>query len=286
MSKPLTCTQGHEWQLPVGGKPSSAGRGLACPVCGAAPSLEGLGAPAAVAAALTQLRDELVRTAGDNLVGLILYGGLARGRYHPGKSDVNIVVLLRDVSTALLTAIAPALRVAWRAVRVEPLILTAAEVQGAAEVFTTKFLDIRDYHVVLTGEDPFAGLAVAREHIRSRIEQALRNLTMRLRRRFIAVASDPRAQAQALAGVARPLAIELRAFLRLAGKEVPAEDRTSTVLDAAAQAFDLDREALVRLAQFRRQATPVGDLPALYDRVLRTMAQVADLARQMKETPT
>jgi hypothetical protein len=286
MSKPLTCPQGHEWQRPKSEESSPSGRGLACPVCGAAPSLDGLGAPAATTAALSRLRDELIRTAGNNLAGLILYGGLARGRYHPGKSDVNLVVLLRDASAASLAAVAPALRAAWRAVRVEPLILTPSELQSAAELFPTKFLDIRDYHVVLTGEDPFARLQVGRENIRARVEQALRNLTMRLRRRFITVAADPRAQAQALAGVARPLAIEFRALLRVAGKEAPMEDRTGAVLDAAAQAFALDRDALARLAQLRREASPGADVPALYDRVLRTVAQAGDLARQMKETPT
>jgi hypothetical protein len=126
---------------------------------------------------------------------------------------------------------------------------------------------------------------VDREHVRARIEQALRNLALRLRRRFVMVASDTEGQAQALARAARPLAIELRALLRLAGKEIPAEDRTGAILEAAARAFDLDRDALVRLAQLRRETTAVDELPRLYDRVLRTMAQLAELTRRMKETP-
>src|SRR5882724_5145092 len=77
--------------------------------------------PPAVAAALDRLKEELGRAAGTNLAGLILYGGLARGRYRPGKSDVNVVVLLRDASAATLTAIAPALRTARRAANVVPL---------------------------------------------------------------------------------------------------------------------------------------------------------------------
>jgi hypothetical protein len=56
------------------------------------------GAPAAVVAALDRLKDELTLAAGQNLAGLILYGGLARGRYRPGKSDVNVIVLLHDAS--------------------------------------------------------------------------------------------------------------------------------------------------------------------------------------------
>src|SRR5258708_26597152 len=113
------------------------------------------GAPPAIAAALGQLKNELVRAAGKNLAGLILYGGLARGRFRPGKSDINVVVLLHDASAAGLAAIAPALRTARRAADVSPLILTPAEVQPAAVVFPTKFLDIKNYHVVLHGSDPF-----------------------------------------------------------------------------------------------------------------------------------
>src|SRR6202521_4117339 len=100
--------------------------------------------PAVVAGVLTRLKDDLVRSAGANLAGLILYGGLSRGRYRPGKSDVNVVVLLRDASPASLAAIAPALRVARRSANVVPLILTPAEVRPAALVFPTKFLDIKD----------------------------------------------------------------------------------------------------------------------------------------------
>ena len=48
------------------------------------------------------------------LAGLLVYGGLARGRYRPGKSDVNVVVVLREAGAAALAAIAPALRTAGR----------------------------------------------------------------------------------------------------------------------------------------------------------------------------
>ena len=62
--------------------------------------------PAAIAAALNDLKAELQTAAGQNLAGLILYGGLARGRFRPGKSDVNVVVLLRDATPSALATIA------------------------------------------------------------------------------------------------------------------------------------------------------------------------------------
>lgn len=242
------------------------------------------GAPPAIAAALARLKEDLVRAAGTNLAGLILYGGLARGRFRPGKSDVNVVVLLREASAPALAAIGPALRTARRTANVSPLILTPDEVRPGAVVFPTKFLDIKDYHVILHGDDPFAGLEVPREQIRLRIVQQLRNMTLRLRRRYVAVHDDRESQAAALADLARPLAIEMAALLRLAGKPVPADDRTSAIFQAAAAAFDLDGEALARLAAFRQDERAREDLQPLFTRLLATLVRLTDYAERIKET--
>jgi hypothetical protein len=281
MPQLFTCSQGHQW--PPSETASQAGSPVACPVCGGPPTLDGLGVPAAVCIALGRLRDELLRVAGANLKGLLLYGGLARGRYHPGRSDINLVVLLADASARSLAAIAPALRAAWREARVEPLVLRPEEVGATTAAFATKFLDIKSYHIVLAGKDPFAGLEVPRELVRLRIEQALRNMLLRLRRRYLAISDDPASQALALVSVARPLALELEALLRLAGKQVPSVDRTAAIFDAAAQAFELDREALARLAELRAGAEPGADLADTYNRLLTTLGRAADVANQMKE---
>jgi len=249
--------------------------------------LEGLGLPADVSAALGRLREDLRRAAGTNLKGLLLYGGVARGRYRPGRSDINLVVLLADMSAAALQAIAPALRAAWRAARVEPMLLKPDEVRATTAAFATKFLDIKEHHVVLAGEDPFVGLEVPRELVRLRVEQALRNMMLRLRRRYITIADDPAAQVFALVEMARPLALELEALLRLAGKDAPKEDRTAALFEAAAQAFGLDREALARLADLRAREEPEEDASAnasdTYQRVLTTLSRAANLVAQMKE---
>jgi hypothetical protein len=243
------------------------------------------GAPAAIAAALDRLKDELARAAGPNLAGLILYGGLARGRYRPGKSDVNVIVLLHDASAAALSAVAPALQTAWRAAGVDPLLLTPAEVRRAADAFPTKFLDIKNHHLVLAGADPFTSLEITREQIRLRAAQELHNLLLRLRHRYVAVGGDAAMLARALARAARSFALQLEALLRLAGKEVPAEDRSAAVFEATAAAFGLAREPLARLAELRQNPRPAGDLTTLYRGVLEAVARAVDIADKMKESP-
>jgi hypothetical protein len=235
--------------------------------------------PADIADALHRLEDDLKLAAGENFAALVLYGGLARGRFRPGKSDVNLLVLLHDAGLPALEAVMPALRAARRAAGVDPMVLTPAELPRAAAAFPTKFLDIRNHHLVLAGEDPFPALEVNREEVRQRVVQALQNLLMRLRQGYFAAGGDVPALARTLAQVARPLALELEALLWLQGLEVPADDRSASVFAAAAQAFALDGDALAGLAGLRHGA-PAGDLDTLWRGVLETVARAAELADQ------
>ena len=244
--------------------------------------LRGVDAPAEIIETIARLAADLAQAASGNLKGLILYGGLARGRYRAGKSDVNIVVLLGDASTESLSIIAPILRAAWRAARVEPFILRVSEVPRLADVFPTKLLDIKTHRVLLMGEDPFATVAVSREQIRLRVEQGLSNLALRLRRRYVSIFDDPRSQATTLAEAAVGLKVELAALLRLAGKNEPSETTSAAVLDAAALEFDLDREALASMAGLRREASQSQDLSALYNRVLVTISRATEIISAME----
>jgi predicted nucleotidyltransferase len=281
----LTCASGHQWSLTTD-KGSPGAGALACPMCGAAPTLEALGAPLTVAAAVQALRDELSRVAGENLAGLILYGGLARGRFRPGQSDVNVAVVLHDASAPLLAALAPALERAWRAAGVVPLLLTPSEIPSLAELFPSKFLDIRDRHVILAGKDAFVGFDVGREPLRLRAEQALRNRLLRLRRRYLRLVREVPEQMRLLAEAARPLALELAALLRVAGKPVPAEDRTAALFAAAAMAFDLNGATLAELDALRHGQEPAPERRAtLFDRTLQMLDRAAQVARGLKEVP-
>jgi len=210
-------------------------------------SLAALRAPPPVTAALEKLRTALTQAAGDNLVALLLYGAVARGHYRGGTSDVDLVVVLKDTSFPALRAIAPGLREAFRSVRADPLLLSTEDLTHASDVFPTKFLAIQRQRVLLAGVDPFEGLTISREHVRLRVEQELRNLSLRLRRRFVARHDDAPALQLALHSMTGSLESALHALLWLDGEPLSPASGPQEVLRAAAARFDLDGEALARL---------------------------------------
>lgn len=234
-------------------------------------------APPHVATALARLAAELSTAGGTNLVALVLYGGLARGSFRPGRSDVNVAVVLESAAPDALERLAPTLQAAWRAARVEPWLATRAELPRLAALFPSKLLDIEAHHLVLLGSDPFRGLEAPGELVWLRAEQALRNLALRARRRLIAAAGDPDTQVRWLAELARPLAAELAPLLRVRGAH-PGRDDTADLLAAASSVFGLDRTTLAELAAARKAPEAVADPAALLGRAVSVLDAAAAIA--------
>jgi predicted nucleotidyltransferase len=244
--------------------------------------LDNLPAPATAVSALGEVRDQLQAAAGDNLTALVIYGGLARGRHRGHHSDIDLAVVLEDASPARVAEIATALRTAARAARVEPWLLARGELPRLAEVFPTKLLDIREHHLLVSGEDVFASLEIDRGQLRLRVEQELTNLSLRLRRALVGLAGDRASMATQLTAVARPLAIQLAVLLRLAGRDLPEVDRTAAIYADAAAAFDLDAEALGQLAALRQGEGGPSDVADLFGRVQVVATRAAQVAAEME----
>jgi hypothetical protein len=256
-----------ESQSPAGNVPAST------------EDLQGLPTPPEVTAALGKYRDEIKRAAGDALLCLALYGGLVRGRYQAQQSDINLLLVMKDAGP--LDRLAPILRAAWREIRLEPFLLTEPEVQRAAVVFPTKLLDIQREHRLLAGRDVLNELVIHEEELCRRIEQELRNLAMRLRRRYLSIYDDDQAMQRALLEAAVPLRVNFLALLGLAKVKIAEEERTGAVFAAAAERFKLDGDALQRLSELRNTGASLGDVRQLYGAVMNLVAQTADLVKRM-----
>lgn len=173
--------------------------------------------PAFVRRALDALKERVSTALGDDLVGMILYGATARGEVRPHESDVDVLLVLRDVGVKNLDAIADALQAARYAARVETTILSEDELDPSREAFPLLYDDVRRHHVVLAGRDPFDPHPVDHAHERRRIEQVLRVTLVRLRRAI----TDALGAREAMGGaVLRRLArieLALRSFARIVG---------------------------------------------------------------------
>ena len=130
---------------------------------------------------LRKLVDGLVRTLGDRLHSVVLYGSTARGDFQKRTSDFNLIIVLRDLDPASLEALAPTLTGWQRRGRPMPRLFSPALIADAADVFPIEFLDIQACRVVLHGPDAFAEVVVHHDQLRLQCERELREKMMRFR---------------------------------------------------------------------------------------------------------
>jgi hypothetical protein len=154
----------------------------------------------------------------------VLYGSLARGDFHPGHSDLNLLIVAPDLGAERLRALGPALAAFQRSGLTPPLLLTAAEWIRAADVFPVEITDMRLAYRVLRGADPLPGLQVRPADLRRALEFEWRGKMLRLRQELAAHLDQPDQLGLAAGGSAPSVRVLLRATLVMAGRIPPAGD--------------------------------------------------------------
>ena len=223
---------------------------------------------------LKRLVGRLRDAAGANLLGVALYGGLVKGRYTPGISDVKLLVVVADARLPALLALSPVLTGAWRDASVIPFITTPQDLQQAATLFPVKILDIQTSHRVLWGDPHVAGLTIDAAALRLRTLQELKNMEMRLRLRLVERGAEPGALWRGLVSSLPKAAVTLESVLRVRGIAVPA-DRPG-LLRRAADELGVPAERISHLADLRRvdRRPEDGAVRRLYGEYLDLLAEL------------
>jgi hypothetical protein len=209
-------------------------------------------------------------------LGVALYGGLVKGRYTPGVSDINVLVVLADAGLPSLLPLAPALTEALRESVVVPFVATPEDLRESAVLFPVKILDIQRCHRVLWGGVHLEEIRVEPAAMRLRALQELKNTELRLRLQVVERAADPDVMWRALTGSLPKLAVTLETLLRARGLDVPA-DRAGILL-AAAQEMGIEPERMERIARLRR-VDPRPDEQAVRERMADLLGLLARIGR-------
>jgi hypothetical protein len=238
-----------------------------------------LALPAAQTATLEALTEAATAHLGDDLIALVLYGSAAEGRLR-ATSDVNLLFVLARFDRARVDPLRETLRTAQAVARVSAMFVLADELPAATEAFATKFADIAHRHVVLHGDDPFAGLVISRAARVAQLRQSLLNLALRQRERYALTSLREEALARVLADMAGPLRVAAATLLDLRG--TPA-DSPKAALETLAPSLGVAEwaDTLAHISTARE----TGLLPpgAAADTCFRLMAMTEALRRLADE---
>jgi hypothetical protein len=226
---------------------------------------------------LDQSLGALAKSLGD-LAGLnasvVLYGSAARADWVPGRSDVNLLVLVDDTSPNALRRLTPAVT-AWHTKGfAPPLIMGLEEWQRSADVFPIEIADMQVAHRVLCGADPVQGMTVDPVDLREAVEKELRGKLMRLRQAWVRFGDAGMILGGfALASISTYFAL-LRCIAVLYGRN-PGREPKETVA-VLANELGADADLAVEIAGHRRE--PEWNCPPeMFVRYLDLVRRTVDL---------
>jgi len=192
---------------------------------------------------------------GEELISVGLYGSAARGQYREGSSDLNLLIVLREIDPERLRAGA-GLASEWvEAGNPPPLLFSEAEWRGSADVFPIEYSDIAEAHLVLHGSDPFAEVEVRWQHLRQMCEHEIKAKKIVLRERYLLAVGNPSELGALLTGSISTFVALFRAMLRLSGKVPPSDPEV--VVGTLADSIGFDAAPFLYVIRARSSAEPV-----------------------------
>jgi predicted nucleotidyltransferase len=181
----------------------------------------------------------------------VLYGSAARGDFIPGRSDINLMLVLDQLDPQVLRALSRAFT-GWRkGSREPPLILSRAEWARASDAFPIEITDMRLSYQVVRGPDPVQSMQVDRTDLRKALEREFRGKLLRLRQGYATHAPDPKALGMLALQSAATILVLLRGVLTLIGRPVPAEGHE--LASAAANAIGFPADPLLHVVRHRAE---------------------------------
>lgn len=198
---------------------------------------------------LDELVAQLRAALGPELRAVALYGSAAAGEHHPKKSDYNVLAIVDSLASDRLNAVSAAIGAWVDAGQPAPLMLTADEWKGSADIFAMEYADILGRHKILFGAFP-ATVSVDPQFLRLQLEHEAMGALLQLRRGALAAGNDASALLDLLESGASSVMTLFRAVVRLRGESPPADN--VTLSEAVSRAVGADAAPFVRVVRHRR----------------------------------
>ena len=205
--------------------------------------------------------EQLKLKLGADLKSVFLYGSVARGEYTKKHSDINMLIIVEDMDIAVIHKIS-AIKKKSAYKNIEPLIFTKDYLENSADVFPIEFLDIKESHVLLAGEDFLKDLKISQANLRRQCEWELKSKLLQLEKIYINSQANEKLLRQFLLKELPSFLVVFKNVLRLKG---------------IAAGFDLDSEVLNKLQQARLGNTKIDDVYTAFEKIFSQLKRLSDV---------
>lgn len=200
---------------------------------------------------LNKFVEEIKNTYKDNLKSVIMYGSKVNFEDTKKYSDYNLLVVLEDIKFNDLKTMNKAIRNWIKHKNQPPLLFTISRLKKSADVFPIEFLDIKDNHKVLFGDDPFIDLEIQGTHLRHECEFELKGKLLKLRQGYMMTLGKSDRIRELMINSISTFLIVFKYVVRMLG-EVPPKKRLDA-LNILAERIGLNPDPFILIFKMKNQ---------------------------------
>jgi len=239
--------------------------------------------PSEAAKILEPYAGELLSQDRENILSMAVYGSATGSNFVPGKSNVNLVVIVSKLMLEQLK-IYRKLAPKQKKQMVAPLFLTREHVLSSLDVFPMELLEIKDNHLTIYGEEIFDELKVELKHLRLQCEREIKSRLIRLRQAYPEVGSKAKSLNVLLIESLTSILPIMRSLIYLGKQDLTPEVSKDQLLNQLCAHFDMDDKVFRRILELKslKKTPPLPELESLFDQYLHELQRLAQLVDQIK----
>lgn len=117
---------------------------------------------------------------GDKLSSLIIYGSYARGEFIKWFSDINILILVNELSGNEMLNFITVSKKSVKSGLIKPVIFTSAMLKNSWDFFPLQWYEIKKYGIIVCGQDFRDRIIISEESMRAQLKRESRRFYFNL----------------------------------------------------------------------------------------------------------
>lgn len=164
---------------------------------------------------------EILKSRKSDIHSIHIVGSSVTADFDEKVSDINSIIVLKKMNLGFIEFLAPLGKKYSKKGISAPLIMTPEYIQSSLDVFPIEFLDIKNIHKTVYGDDLFKDLYIDRLHLRLQCEREIKTKLIGLRQGYISSLGDKKILIERLSTSITGYIPLFRAIIYLLGKEPP-----------------------------------------------------------------
>ncbi len=220
---------------------------------------------------------------GENLISIILYGSAASGEYVPGRSDINVMIILSEKGIDSLDQTFQVIK-KWKKRNVAtPLFLTEDYVASSIDAFPIEYLNFQNSYQMVYGLDVLKDLTFDADFLRLQCEREIKGKLLLLRGAFVETGGKGGHMERLIGQSMYAFVAIFKGLLYLKGKALPQQRRE--VISQVCETFDLSGGLFEKLLDITEKRTRISrmDMTPLFQAYLKEVRKLSKLVDGLHE---